>query len=74
MSSSLFESVQIGELNLSHRIVHAPLTRCRSSDTHVPGPLMPEYYAQRASTPGTLLISEATLIAARAGGYRNVPG
>jgi len=40
----------------------------------VPGPLVAEYYAQRASTPGTLLITEATFIAARAGGYSNVPG
>jgi NADPH2 dehydrogenase len=35
---------------------------------------MPEYYAQRANTPGTLLISEGVFIAARAGGYANVPG
>lgn len=33
-----------------------------------------EYYAQRAATPGTLLISEATLISERAAGRRNVPG
>ncbi|KAF8890996.1 hypothetical protein BD779DRAFT_1671122 [Infundibulicybe gibba] len=35
---------------------------------------MKEYYTQRASTPGSLLITEATLIAAQAGGYVNVPG
>ena len=33
-----------------------------------------EYYAQRASTPGTLIISEATFIGPQAGGYSNVPG
>lgn len=32
------------------------------------------YYTQRGSTPGTLLISEATLIAPQAGGYTYAPG
>jgi N-ethylmaleimide reductase len=27
----------------------APLTRCRADADHVPGALMAEYYAQRAS-------------------------
>jgi NADPH2 dehydrogenase len=53
----------------------APLTRFRSSDEHVPlVPLMATYYSQRASVPGTLLVSEATFISPRAGGYANVPG
>ena len=52
----------------------APLTRERADDNHVPTSLMVEYYAQRASTPGTLIISEGTFIAAQAGGYTNVPG
>ncbi len=33
-----------------------------------------EYYAQRASYPGTLLISDATIISQAAGGIPNVPG
>lgn len=33
-----------------------------------------EYYEQRASYPGTLLISEATFISEDGGGYTNVPG
>ncbi|KAG6817121.1 hypothetical protein H0H87_012642, partial [Tephrocybe sp. NHM501043] len=33
-----------------------------------------DYYAQRASVPGTLLITEATFVDRRAGGYTNVPG
>ncbi|KAJ6564447.1 hypothetical protein B0H19DRAFT_1141098 [Mycena capillaripes] len=32
-----------------------------------------EYYTQRGSTPGTLLIPEATVIAPRAGGFHNFP-
>jgi NADPH2 dehydrogenase len=37
-------------------------------------PLAAEYYGQRASTPGTMLITEATFIANQYGGYPNVPG
>lgn len=52
----------------------APLTRFRATEAHVPGPYAAEYYTQRADTPGTLLITEATLIAEKAGGYFGVPG
>lgn len=73
-SQPLFKSIQVGNLTLAHRIVLAPLTRFRGTETHVPGPLAAEYYAQRGSTPGTLLITEATFIAHEASGYSNVPG
>lgn len=52
----------------------APLTRFRADENHVPLPMVAEYYAQRASVPGTLLITEATLISHQAGGYAHVPG
>ena len=52
----------------------APLTRFRASDSHVQLPFVKDYYAQRASVPGTLLITEATFISPRASGYPNVPG
>lgn len=52
----------------------APLTRFRADSEHVPGPYMKEYYEQRASVPGTFLITEAVFISPRAGGYNNVPG
>ncbi len=51
-----------------------PLTRFRASSEHVHGALAEEYYSQRASVPGTLLITEATFISPRASGYDNVPG
>lgn len=35
---------------------------------------MVEYYGQRASVPGTLLITEGCVIAPEAGGWDNVPG
>ncbi|KAH7329554.1 hypothetical protein B0I35DRAFT_386493 [Stachybotrys elegans] len=73
--SRLFKPLQIGNNTLQHRVVMAPLTRFRVQDhTHVPLPFVKEYYAQRASTPGTLLITEATFISKAAGGYSNAPG
>lgn len=75
-SSKLFAPFKLGDIALKHRIVLCPLTRIRSTaTTHVPQlPVMKEYYTQRASAPGTLLITEATFIAAKAGGMKNVPG
>ena len=52
----------------------APLTRYRANDAHVHTSLATEYYSQRASVSGTLLITEATFISPRASGYANVPG
>ncbi|THV03080.1 NADH:flavin oxidoreductase/NADH oxidase [Dendrothele bispora CBS 962.96] len=75
MSSSLFSPIKIGNITLNHRIVLAPLTRKRADDAHVPqNPMMKEYYSQRSSSPGTLLITEATFISAKAGLYKNAPG
>ena len=73
-TSALFRPIRVGDVTLSHRVVLAPLTRLRNDDDHVPTDLVAEYYAQRASVPGTLLITEGTFIAQRAGGYNNVPG
>ena len=70
----LLTPLKVGDVTLQHRVVMAPLTRERADKDHVPIPIMAEYYAQRASTPGTLLITEATFIAPRAGGYPHVPG
>ncbi|KAL4918977.1 hypothetical protein BDW62DRAFT_180240 [Aspergillus aurantiobrunneus] len=73
-SSKLFAPLKVGNLQLSHRITLAPMTRFRVADGHIPQDMVAEYYAQRASTPGTLLITEATLISSRAGAYQHVPG
>jgi len=72
--SPLFQPLQVGSFNLEHRIALAPLTRFRADKNHVPLPFVKEYYSQRASVPGTLLITEATFIAPLAGGYDSVPG
>ncbi|PVH84315.1 NADPH dehydrogenase [Cadophora sp. DSE1049] len=73
-TSNLFKPLKLGKVELQNRIVLAPLTRFRADDAHVPLPFVPEYYAQRGSVPGTLLITEATFIAPKAGGYGNAPG
>lgn len=74
MASNLFKPLKLGRVELQNRIALAPLTRFRASDEHVPLPMVAEYYAQRASAPGTILISEATFISPQAGGYANAPG
>ena len=71
---SLFTPLNLGRVQLSSRLAMAPLTRVRADDAHVHTQLAVEYYAQRASVPGTLLITEATFIAPRASGIANVPG
>jgi NADPH2 dehydrogenase len=74
MDSRLFKPVKIGNLTLKHRMGMCPLTRYRATDEHVPTADFIEYYQQRASTPGTLIISEGTFIAPEHGGYANAPG
>ena len=70
--TNLFDPIRIGGLTLPNRIIMAPLTRGRTGLAGVPGPLVAEYYAQRADAG--LLISEATAINARGRGWRNAPG
>lgn len=57
--TALFSPLKAGALALPNRILMAPLTRCRAEAGHVPGPLMAEYYSQRASAG--LIIAEATM-------------
>lgn len=65
--SRLFEPLSIGRLKLQHRIGMCPLTRYRASDDHVPMDIMATYYGQRASVPGTLLISEGEFVTKHVG-------
>ncbi|KAH9056412.1 hypothetical protein EDB87DRAFT_1813036 [Lactarius vividus] len=70
----LFQPIQVGSVNLQHRVVLAPLRRNRADERYALGELSLEYYQQRTSTPGTLAITEGTLIAPQAGGTANIPG
>ncbi|CAK7327827.1 unnamed protein product [Dovyalis caffra] len=68
----LLTPYKMGNFNLSHRIVLAPLTRQRSFN-NVPQPHAIFYYSQR-TTEGGLLIAEATGVSDTAQGYPNTPG
>ena len=74
MAQTLFTPLRVGKSELSHRIAMAPLTRFRADENHIPTNMMTEYYEQRASVPGTLLVSEATFISDEAAGYDRPPG
>jgi len=69
---SLFDPIQLGDLDLPNRIFMAPLTRLRGTPDHIPTPIMIDYYTQRAAAG--LIISEGTPIDPLGVGYANVPG
>ncbi len=58
--NDLFKPIQIGSLGLPHRIIMAPLTRCRADQNHNPTDLMIEYYSQRSSA--AFIVTEATMV------------
>ncbi|MEE2569776.1 alkene reductase [Pseudarthrobacter sp. J64] len=68
----LFSPLTLGELELPNRLVMAPLTRTRSGQDGVPGPLMAEHYRQRASLG--LIVSEGTWPAHNGQSYAGQPG
>jgi N-ethylmaleimide reductase len=68
---TLFDPISIGSLDLSNRIVMAPLTRNRAPGA-IPNDLMTAYYTQRASAG--LIVTEGTAISHQGQGYAQVPG
>ncbi len=68
----LYSPLQVGPHTLKNRFVMAPMTRNRAGRDGVPGPLLAEYYRQRAGAG--LILSEATCIAPEAVGYPFTPG
>lgn len=73
--STLFTSIKVGDLDLAHRVVFAPLTRFRANpEDRTATDLFVEYYSQRAHTPGTLLITESVFVAPPLAGYPVMPG
>jgi N-ethylmaleimide reductase len=69
---NLFSPITIGELELSNRIIMAPLTRNRAAEGNVPQAMNVEYYRQRASAG--LIISEGSQISPQGLGYPGTPG
>jgi N-ethylmaleimide reductase len=73
-AEKLFTPIQVGPMELKHRVVMAPLTRSRSVQPgNIPDDLMREYYSQRASDGG-LIVSEATPISIAGAGWFAAPG
>ncbi|EFJ28624.1 hypothetical protein SELMODRAFT_270843 [Selaginella moellendorffii] len=68
----LLSPYELGKFKLNHRVVLAPLTRCRSYGS-IPQPHAATYYAQRA-TQGGLLIAEATAVSPTGFGFPCTPG
>jgi 2,4-dienoyl-CoA reductase-like NADH-dependent reductase (Old Yellow Enzyme family) len=68
----LFSPMTLGELELPNRLVMAPLTRVRSGREGIPGPLVVEYYRQRASLG--LIVSEGTYPSHAGQGFPGQPG
>ncbi len=70
--TTLFDPITLGDLELSNRIIMAPLTRSRAGVSRIPNALMAEYYSQRASAG--LILSEATVVSPMGIGYAGTPG
>jgi N-ethylmaleimide reductase len=76
MTSSLYDPVRIGDVQLANRLVMAPLTRNRAGPGQVPTQLMAEYYRQRANpaTGAGLIVTEASQVSPMGQGYLDTPG
>lgn len=70
--TTVWDPIRVGRFTLKHRFAMAPMTRSRAEADGTPGPLAPEYYAQRASMG--LLISEGTQPSEDGQGYMTTPG
>jgi N-ethylmaleimide reductase len=71
-SLKLLQPFKLGNLELSNRIVMAPLTRRRADEKLAPTPQNALYYAQRASAG--LIVSEATQISPQGTSLPRTPG
>ncbi|MEO1528333.1 MAG: alkene reductase [Planctomycetota bacterium] len=71
-NGSLFQPFSMYGLELSNRIVLAPMTRARAGVDRIPTSTMAEYYRQRSSAG--LILTEATTISPSANGWNESPG
>ncbi|GEP24179.1 alkene reductase [Lentilactobacillus diolivorans] len=68
----LWDQPKLGNIELSNRLVMAPMTRSRAELNGVPGSLAAKYYSQRASMG--LIITEGAQPSAAGQGYLKTPG
>jgi N-ethylmaleimide reductase len=73
MQISLFEPFSLGNIQLSNRVVMAPLTRRRANNPALAADDMVALYYQQRATAG-LIISEGSQISPQAYGYTGSPG
>ena len=69
---NIFSQYKLGDLELSNRMVMAPMTRCRAIEGNIPNPLAAIYYTQRASAG--LIITEGSQVSTYGAGYVRTPG
>ncbi|MGC4094554.1 MAG: alkene reductase [Polyangiaceae bacterium] len=70
--TSLFDSLPLGRITLSNRIVMNPMTRSRADAEGRVSDLAPSYYGQRAT--GGLLVTEGVAPSPNGKGYARIPG
>lgn len=68
----LFSQYELGNINLSNRMVMAPMTRCRAIERNMPNPLAVTYYVQRSQAG--LIITEGSQVSPQGVGYIRTPG
>jgi N-ethylmaleimide reductase len=68
----LFSKYKLGNMNISNRMVMAPMTRCRAVGGNVPNPLAVTYYVQRSQAG--LIITEGSQVSQQGVGYVRTPG
>jgi N-ethylmaleimide reductase len=71
MTPILFTPGHLGPLQLTNRVVMAPMTRSRATG-NVPNELMAQYYRQRAAAG--LIVTEGTSPSPNGLGYARIPG
>ncbi len=72
MTQKTFEPIRIGDIDLENRLVMAPMTRNRATQSGEATHMMADYYSQRASAG--LIISEAIQPSQVGQGFMNTPG
>eukprot|EP00981_Chlorochromonas_danica_P003848 scaffold727_cov173-Ochromonas_danica.AAC.1 len=70
--SQLLSPYKLGTLELSNRVVMAPLTRGRAGTSRLPNDYMRQYYEMRASAG--LIIAEASAVSPQGYGWFGGPG
>lgn len=69
---NLLHPLAMGPIQLTNRVVMAPMTRARAGKDRIPNSMMARYYAQRAGAG--MIITEATVVSKQGIGWPQTPG